>query len=216
MNPVQSRTLAQLRRDLGMIPEERIVLAPAPGTATEADIEVLRKRGRLCELIDGVLVEKAMGWKESLLALLIGQYINNYLDHHPLGIVLGEDGFMRLVPGLVRAADVSFISWERVPSEDEPAKGIPDFAPDLAVEVISKGNTKKEIERKLREYFQCGTRLAWVIYPKTRSAVVYTAPDQARRLRPTQLLEGGDVLPGFALPLSQLFNARRRPGKQTE
>src|SRR5579871_2782297 len=116
MNPVSTKTLARLRRDLGMIPAERIVLDPAPGTATEADIEVLRKRGRLCELIDGVLVEKAMGWKESLWALLIGQYINNYLDHHPLGIALGADAFLRLMPGLVRAPDVSFISWERIPA----------------------------------------------------------------------------------------------------
>src|SRR4051812_44781424 len=143
MNPTTTKSLTQLRRHLGMIPAERIVLDPAPGTATEADIELLKKRGRLCELIDGVLVEKAMGWKESLLAGVIIQLINNYLDHHPLGIALGEDGFLRLMPAMVRAADVSFVSWGRVPGEDEPEQGIPDLAPDLAIEVISKGNTKK-------------------------------------------------------------------------
>jgi Uma2 family endonuclease len=210
--PSPSWTLARLRRHFDMIPAERIVLDPAPGTATENDVTYMDDHcNRLCELVDGVLLEKTMGYKEALLAGLLIQYINNYLDHHPLGIALSPDGVLRLVPGLVRAPDVSFIAWERIPGGKLPEEPIPDLVPDLAIEVISKSNTKKEMERKLREYFQSGTRLVWFIHPKTQSAVVYTAPDQSRRLRSTQVMDGGDVLPGFALPLSQLFSARQGP-----
>lgn len=212
-----SKGLAQLRQQLGMIPRERIVLDPVPGTATEEDLLARDiHTGRLCELVDGCLVEKAMGYRESLVATYLVQQIGNFLDLTGLGIVLGADAFLRLVPGLIRAPDVSYISWDQFPGGILPDVAIPSLAPDLAVEVISAGNTKKEMDRKLREYFVSGTRLVWYIYPKTRSAAVYTSPDQVRRLRPTQTLEGGEVLPNFALPLSQLFNARRRPSKQAE
>jgi Uma2 family endonuclease len=204
--------MEELRAYFGMIPAERILLDPPPGTATEKDlIRVNRRRDRICELVDGVLVEKAMGFKEALLAGILIQLINNFLDRHPLGIALTPDAMLRLVPGLLRAPDVSFISWDRLPGGEIPDDPIPDLAPDLAVEVISKSNTKKEIERKLQEYFDSGVRLAWVVRPKTRTVEVYTAPKQFQRLDHAQTLDGGDVLPGFTLPLAQLFAPRRRP-----
>lgn len=87
---------------------------------------------------------------------------------------------------------------------------------DLAVEVISEANTKKEMERKLREYFTAGVRLVWLIYPKTRTVEVYTSATECRRVRHDQTLDGGDVLPGFELPLRKLFaraNGRRQAKK---
>ena len=96
---------------------------------------------------------------------------------------------------------------------------IPDLAPDLAVEVLSEGNTKQEMERKLKDYFFAGVRLVWYIDVKKRTVEVYTSPDQGVTLTEGQNLDGGDVLPGFRLPLRQLFarlapGGRRRNGRQ--
>lgn len=210
--PNPSWTIDQLRRHFGMIPAERILLDPPPGTATEKDVIWMDDhRDRFCELVDGVLLGKTMGTREALLASDLLHKIKSYLERHPLGEALGEGGFLRLFPGMVRIPDVSFIAWERMPGEEFPDDPIAELSPDLAVEVISKGNTKKEMERKLRKYFESGSRLVWLVYPKTQTLAVYTAPDKVKRLRRTQTLDGGDVLPGFKLLLAELFAPRRRP-----
>src|SRR5206468_1626606 len=85
-----------------------------------------------------------------------------------------------------------------------------DRAPDLAVEVLSKGNTRAEMDRKLREYFAAGVRLVWLIDPKTRTARVHTSPEEMTRLGEGDTLDGGDVLPGFALPLRDLLRPDAR------
>jgi Uma2 family endonuclease len=204
-------TLADLVKRLGDIPLNRIRAHPAPGTATEADLlDDLGDNYKMCELIDGMLVEKAMGSYESLLAGVLIQLLRNFLDEHDGGIVLAPDGTLRLGPGLVRLPDVTFIPWERLPNEEFPDEPIPDLAPDLAVEVISKGNTKSEIERKLQEYFAAGTRLAWVLDPKRRTVQVHTSPNEFRLLRESDTLDGGEVLPGFQLPIREWFERARR------
>jgi Uma2 family endonuclease len=85
------------------------------------------------------------------------------------------------------------------------------------VEVLSKGNTPKEIQRKLKEYFLAGTRLVWVVDPRQRHVRVYTAPDRFVVLTEADTLDGGDVLPGFQLPLRELFalvpQSPKKPGK---
>jgi hypothetical protein len=104
-------TVAELLKKLGRIPAERVLLDPPPGTATEKDVlEVERRQGRISELVDGVLVEKAMGYEESFLAMWLGHLLNRFLDEHKLGIVAGADGTLRLWPGLVRIPDISFIA----------------------------------------------------------------------------------------------------------
>src|SRR5437588_6705243 len=174
--PSPSWTMPQLRRHFGMIPGERILLDPPPGTATEKDlIKVNGRKKHLCELVDGVLVEKAMGTKEGLLGSWLLYTLWDHVVGRGLGIVLGGDAMLKLFPGLIRAPDVSFISAERLPGGELPDEAIASLSPDLAVEVISKGNTKKEIDRKLREYFDSGTRLAWVVQPKKRLVEVYTS-----------------------------------------
>jgi Uma2 family endonuclease len=213
--PAPAETLADLLERLGDIPLERIRLRPAPGTATEADVVAALEapRKRLCELVEGVLVEKPVGTKEAVWAGVIVQLLWNFVEPHDLGIVIPADGALRLWIGLVRIPDVSFVSWDRLPGGKFPEEAIAGIIPDLAVEVLSKGNTKKEIERKLREYFLAGVRLVWVVQPKTRTATVYTSPDKGRRIGKDQALDGGDVLPGFRLPLKELFarTERRRP-----
>lgn len=199
-------TVADLLKKLGNIPPDRVHLDPHPGTATEKDVlDMKRREGRICELVDGTLVEKTMGWAESFLAGWLIHLLYRFLDEHDLGILAGEQGPFRLWPGLVRMPDVSFVSWNQFPNRKIPEKAIPDMYPDLAVEVLSRKNTKAEIDRKLHEYFRSGTRLAWVVDPRKRTVRVYTTPDQFDLLQEDQSLDGGDVLPGLDLPLREVF-----------
>lgn len=199
-------TLADLLEHLGGISPQRIRLRPAPGTATERHVLAIHRREeRLYELMEGVLVEKIMGYEESSLACELIYYLKHFLHDNDLGNVAGADGALRLMPGLVRIPDVSFISWDRLPDRRIPKERLPDRTPDLAVEILSEGNTPGEMDRKLRDYFFCGTRLVWYIDPQRRTVRVYTSPDQCVELSERQTLDGGAVLPGFSLPLSQLF-----------
>ena len=151
-----------------------------------------------------------MGATVALLASNLARHFWNHLDHHDLGVALGADGMLRLRPRLVRIPDVSFISWDQIPSGEFPSQPIPDLYPDLAVEVLSESNTPTEIDRKLIEYFEAGCRLAWIVDPKTQTADVYTSPTECRHLRANQSLDGGDVLPGFKLSLKELFASPKR------
>jgi Uma2 family endonuclease len=206
-------TLADLLEQLGGIAAARVILEPAPGTATERDVIQLHDReNRLCELVDGTLVEKAMGFDESIYALHLARALLNYLDTHDLGQVVGADGMMRLFPGLVRIPDAAFISWGRYPKGRRKRGEIPTVAPDLVVEVLSKGNTPKEMARKLDEYFRVGVRLVWYVDPKKRTVRVYTARDRSVVLREDQMLDGGDVLPGFTLSIRDWFAEAERTG----
>jgi Uma2 family endonuclease len=202
-------TLADLQQRLGGIPLERIHLYPWPGLATEKDVlEVLARTGRLCELVDGILVEKPMGFYESVLATAISHFIRNYLEGRKAGIVGGADGMLRIVRERIRIPDVSFIRWNRLPQGRDP---VPAVSPDLAVEVLSESNTEREIQDKLGEYFAGGTRLAWIVDPRTRTARIYRTPDQFDRVDEDGSLSGGDVLPGFELKLKELFAELDRP-----
>jgi Uma2 family endonuclease len=204
--PAEPQTMADLWERLGRVPLERIWLHPPPGTATEDDvIRVDEHENRLCELVDGTLVEKPMGAEESNVAWLIGHFIASYLDRNDLGTCLGSDGFLRISIGLVRAPDLSFISWARLPTRKLPRKKVPHLIPDLAIEVLSKSNTPAEIQRKLGEYFNAGVRLAWVIDPRKRTARVHKSARRATLIREHQSLDGGDVLPGFSVRLAELF-----------
>jgi Uma2 family endonuclease len=199
-------SVADALKQLGDIPPYRVRMNPAPGKATERDLlAVLDHSHRLCELVDATLVEKIMGYEEGHLALWLGGLLSVYAEEHDLGITAGADGTMRLMPGLVRIPDVSFVGWQRLPRRKCPKEPIPDLVPHLAVEVLSEGNTPAEIERKLKEYFFAGVELVWIVDPEQRHVDVHTAPDKSRRLAETDTLDGGNLLPGFRLPLERLF-----------
>jgi Uma2 family endonuclease len=206
--PPKFRTVAELLHQLGDIPPERVRLRPTPGEATERDL--LKPDGRLCELVDGILVEKTTGSVESMLTIELAALLVAFVKQHRLGIVLGAGGMLRLMPGLVRLPDIAFISWDRLPGRRAPTTPILDLAPDLAVEVLSRANTKAEMKRKLREYFDAGVRLVWLIDPRTRTALVHTSPKASTKLGEGQSLDGGNVLPGFAVPLGELFECLDR------
>jgi Uma2 family endonuclease len=198
---------------LGDIPLSRILAQPAPGSATEADlIEAQKRFDRLYELVDGVLVEKGMGYSESVLAVFLSRILLNFVEPRNLGLVSGADGTVRLFPGLLRVPDVAFASWDRFPERKLPKEPIPSLAPDLAIEVLSPSNTSAEMQRKRDEYFASGVRLVWEIDPESRKVAVYSPDGAVVVLEATQVLEGGAVLPGFKLELSELFGELDRHG----
>lgn len=203
---ISVNTLDALVHQLGDIPLDRIVTKPPIGTATEEDLLNCPLK---CELVDGTLVVKAMGYHESVLASILIQWINNYLDKYPLGACAGEQGICLLIPGLIRAPDVSFISSERIAA----AKGELTFAPgapDLCVEVLSKKNTRREISRKLEEYFRHGARLVWVLDHRKETAEVYSSPVDPLLVQASDRMDGGGVLPGFQFILAELYDALNR------
>jgi Uma2 family endonuclease len=198
--------VGDLLEQLGGISPRRVRLHPPPGTATEKDLlDLLDHTGIICELLDGVLVEKVMGYQEASLALWLGHLLQTFLDQHDLGNLAGADGTMRLMPKLVRIPDVSFVRWEKLPGRCLPVEPIPDLVPDLAVEVLSEGNTRGEMARKRREYFFCGVEVLWLVDPRTRTVTVCTGPDEEAVLTEADTLDGGKVLPSLALPVKRLF-----------
>jgi Uma2 family endonuclease len=151
-------------------------------------------------------VEKAMGEYEAYLGSLLTYLLWTFVRPRDLGVVLSADAMLRLAPGLVRIPDVSFFSWARLPGRKISRKAFTESAPDLAVEIISRSNTRKEMQQKLQEYFAGGSRLVWYVYHQPRQEVrVYTSPQDCSVLAADQVLDGGDVLPGFRLELSELF-----------
>jgi Uma2 family endonuclease len=190
--------MAELLHDLGDIPPERVLLQPAPGTATEADVIWLADHeDRLCELVDGVLVEKAMSHKASRLAMWLGAELVAHVRRRKLGRVAGPDAGHRLLKGIVRMPDLAFISFKRVPKDATDDTPIVSWIPDLAVEVLSDSNTPQEMKRKRREYFKAGVRLVWIADPEKRTVAVYRSPKDVRVLTENDFLDGEDVLPGF-------------------
>jgi Uma2 family endonuclease len=196
-------TAVDVAQRFGPIPLHRIRFDRYPGTEQDV-IDIDAHEDRLCELVDGILVEKTMGFRESMLACFLSRIIGNWVAPQRLGRVAGEGGMMRLAPGLVRIPDVSFVARDQFPS-NALSQPIPDLAPTLAVEVLSESNTRKEMSQKLQEYFAAGTKLVWYVDPKTRTVDVFTAVDRCVRLTEQETLDGGEVLPGFTLPLKELF-----------
>ena len=199
-------TVGDLLDRLGGIPARRVLMHPTPGTATEADLlKVLDGNERLCELVEGTLVEKAVGFQETWLTAALITELFLFVKNRRLGRVTTPDMPFRLLTGLVRLPDIAFTSYDRMPGRKVPKDPIPNLVPDLAVEVLSKSNTPKELKRKLEEYFAAGVRLVWIIDSRKKTVRVHTAIDRSTLLREGETLDGGDVLPGFQLPLARIF-----------
>lgn len=198
--------LAELLDRFGPMPAGRIRNDPAPGTATAKDVLAIHDREKkLCELVDAVLLEKVMGYDESVLAIEIAHLLKNFIRPKKLGVIAGEGGMLRLAPELVRIPDVSFISRSRLSKVKPPREPMPRLAPNLAVEVLSEGNTEQEMSRKLDDYFEAGVQLVWFVDPPTRSIEVFTSRGKSTVLKGAQTLSGGTVLPGFKVKVAEIF-----------
>ncbi len=123
-------------------------------------------RTALCELVDGTLVEKPVGWEESAIAILIARFLGNFVQPRRLGTVLGSDGMLRLFPGLMRAPDVSFVARGRLKRYKRGGERYPSIGPDLAVEVYSKSNTRardRAFARWMNTFSNRAPLLSWAV-----------------------------------------------------
>ena len=202
--PASIQTLADLMERLGGVPLERIRFHPAPGTALEQDVLEAEKQGLLCELVDGVLVEKAMGYTESILAAFLIEMLNAFVRPRNLGFVSpGRDH-----ASLPRSGPHPRRGLRRLgpTSRRPPADGAdPADRPGPGGRGLSQSNTPCEMARKRHDYFTAGVRLVWLADPRARTVDVYTSESQFTRLTDADVLDGGDALPGFRLPVRDWF-----------
>ena len=204
-------TFADWWESAGRVPLDRVVFTPAPGTVTLEQYEAIdgRVNGRPVELVNSTLVEKAVARYESELAAVVSGLLFIYKrETKARGKLSGEQGMIRMTGANVRMPDVCWTAHEDVRDPDRE-QAAPLEPPTLAVEVVSESNTAAEIRLKLEEFFASGCRLAWVLYPKTKTVRVHANPrsiDSFTQLGPDDTLTGGEVLPGFEVKVSDLFD----------
>jgi Uma2 family endonuclease len=161
------------------------------------------------ELVDGQIIEMTpAGGTHGWLMLELGTRLRAHVEARGGGVVVaGDVGFVLGLsqdPERVRAPDVAFIATSRLPGGQLPQTFLPG-APDLAVEILSPNDDPVEVQQKVRDYLEAGSRLVWVVAPRPRAVTVYRPDGSARLVRAPAGLEGEDVLPGFSLPLAELF-----------
>ena len=179
---------------------------PAQALLTAEELFHLHLPNKRTELVRGVLIiREPAGYQHGDIAMRLGAAIHNYVEAHGLGRVLAaETGFtLERGPDTVRAPDVAFISNARLP--DPPPRAFAEMAPDLAVEVLSPGDTAREGDEKVADWLKAGTRLVWVVDPIRANARVYRADGTESLLGVSDVLSGEDVLPGFLCAIAPLL-----------
>jgi Uma2 family endonuclease len=155
------------------------------------------------ELVRGELVEMSpAGWNHGVIANRIARHLGNYVEAHNLGETPSSDtGYVvSRNPDTVFQPDASFVATPRLLSTSKFFPG----APDLAIEVISPSDTYSEVRAKVREYLRGGARMVIVIDADEQAATI-TTPAGSTELTVDDAISGGDVVPGWSLPLRQLF-----------
>jgi Uma2 family endonuclease len=158
------------------------------------------------ELVRGRMVrEPAPGPAHGRLAARLAVRLGRFVENAASGVVLADTGFLLARdPDTVRAPDLSFVSNDRIPEQGYGA-GFWRLGPDLAVEILSPSNTASDLQAKIGDYLAAGCHEIWVLDPAARSVVVYGADGRLRLLSADEELDGGALLPGFMLPLGELF-----------
>ncbi|MDQ4002942.1 MAG: Uma2 family endonuclease [Actinomycetota bacterium] len=163
--------------------------------------------GKRYELVKGELREMVpAGARHGSVAARLTSLLDQHVRAEGLGIVLAAETGFRIFrdPDTVRAPDVSFVARERVPAAGPP-EGYWNLAPDLVVEVVSPNDTASEVQSKVQMWLESGVRLAWVVYPSTRSVVVYESLKEISTLTTGDVLSGGNVVPGFGCAVEEIF-----------
>ena len=165
------------------------------------------------EVIAGIRVEREpMGAFETVLASWLCHLMNRFAEGKKLGLAVSEVLFvLNMSRNLKRRPDVAFVSYTHWPASVVARESAWNVVPDLAVEVVSPTNLAEEIDSKIIDYFQAGVRLVWVLYPDSGRVYVYQSLTQVSIVERTDTLDGGEVLPGFRLPIVQLYEAVTKP-----
>jgi Uma2 family endonuclease len=159
-----------------------------------------------CELIDGRIVRmNPTGMQHGDIVIALGSALRDFVRKHQLGrVVGGEVGiYTRREPDRVRAADIAFVSRERL--VDKSLKGFLKVAPELVVEIISPTDRWQNMRDKLEEYFAIGVHRVWIVEPDNRDVLVYSASTEMRKFGEGDMLMGEGVLDGFTLAIAELF-----------
>lgn len=183
----------------GALPEDRLL--------TIEEFERLPEpNDHRLELVRGRLVREPLpAPRHGRIAIKLAARLDGFAERHGLGLVFDHTGFaLYRDPDTVRGPDLSFVATDRVPSTGY-AGTFWRMAPDLAVEILSPSNRPRQTLEKVNEYLDTGSRLVWVVDPKRRAVTVYQPGTETVRVEVGGTLEGGDVLPGFSLPLAELF-----------
>ena len=174
-------------------------------TWTEEELMRLPHEGFKCELVEGELRMAPTGFGHEDLISALTVRLRPPVVKHRLGTVCGSNLGCWMKSGNLLCPDLSFISAARVPRTDAAREKYFQGAPDLVIEVNSPWDRDSRLREKMADYFASGARLAWVFDTPRRTVLVYRGTDNARSLRVTDTLDGEDVLPGFRLPLAELF-----------
>jgi Uma2 family endonuclease len=187
--------------------ESALVVSDNGTPAPAASVPMTIPDDMLYEVVEGKLVEKIVGASEIEIATLLVGFLVPFVRAHRLGKVLGEMIFqIDQVKDLQRRPDVSFVSHARWPYHRRvPKVAVWDIVPDMAIEIVTSSNTADHVQEKIHEYFAAGVRRVWVVYPRQQEVYVYASSTEIQVPQLGQDLDGGDLIPGFKLPLAALF-----------
>lgn len=174
---------------------------------TAEELERARQNDKHVELVKGEIVEMPpAGHYHGGVGMSLAWRLAAFVEPNKLGqVYLAETGFiLSRNPDTVRAPDISFVSAVRI-AQQERQEGFFGGAPDLAVEVVSPDDTDTVVQEKVLDYLNCGTKLVWIVRPRLKTITIYRSPTEVRVLTLTETLGGEDVIPGFVVPLREIF-----------
>ncbi len=174
-------------------------------TATEADLLRMPKDGRKYELVDGRIRVSPAGTRHGKVSVKLVLRLGSFVEDRRLGHVFESSTGFRLPGGNVRSPDVSFVARGRFPNDEQVPEGFGDLAPDLAVEVLSPDDRSRDVLDKVGEYLQAGVRLVLVVDPKRERANMYRSLTEVSSFTPADVVELGDVVPGFSFKLREIL-----------
>ena len=163
--------------------------------------------GHKYELEAGMLVAEPLpGFRHGRVLAAMAELLRAHVRRNRLGVVLaGDPGFiLARNPDTVRGPDVAFVSSARLRAGDDTARAFAG-APDLAVEVLSPSNSRAAMHAKVADYLVAGTRRVWVVDPEAQTVSIYASLLEPEVLSDVDMLDGGDVIPGFAVKVGEIF-----------
>lgn len=175
---------------------------------TAGELLRLSSRGVRGELIRGVLHETMpTGQEHGEIVMNLGAELWSFVKPRRLGRLTASDAgvWLERDPDTVREPDVAFFSAEKAPPGMR-VTGYSETVPDLVAEIVSPGDSRREVRDKAWMWLSHGVRLVWVVNPATRTVDVYRADRSVSTLDENALLDGADVLPGFSCPVSAVFD----------
>jgi len=172
---------------------------------TDEELEALPKDGYKYELLDGELIMSPTHARRGKICVRLIILLGTFVERHKLGDVYESGTGFRLAPDLLLSPDISYVSKARLKKILVAPDKFLIGAPDLAIEVHSPSDRMKQVHRKLDRYFEHGVRLVWWVDWTKEQVHIYTPDSISALTRGTDVLSGGDILPGFKCRLSRIF-----------